>query len=155
MRKGSPNSGSTEEPAMAVCGEWIGQLHSMARRTLEDITTTDVRVVAGVYWIPLVDAWTLGTVTVNLYSILKFVNCLKIGTDSLLAGCPRLAFEALGLNINLNNGFNCVCACFRMNCMKGPFQNGEECGEKRRQAKDRVQNGGLPGVGLPASVRYA
>ena len=111
---------------MAVCGEWIGQLHSMARRTLEDTTTTDVRVVAGVYRIPLVDAWTSGTVTVNLYSI--FVNCLKLGTDSLLAGCPRLVFDALGLNINLNGDFICAYACLLG--MKELLQNGGDCGDQ-------------------------
>ncbi len=58
MHDGSDNSGSTEELAMTICGERIGQLHSMTRQTLEDVTTTDVRVVAGVYRIPLVDAWT-------------------------------------------------------------------------------------------------
>ncbi len=97
VRNGGYNFGSSEEPVMTVCGEWIGQLHSTARRTLADVTSSGW----SSDWQKLLSSY-------SAYSIC--VNCLEPGTESLLAGCSRP--DALGLNINLNNGFNCVYACF-------------------------------------------
>ncbi len=39
-RNGDYNFSSSEEPVVTVCGEWIGQLHSTARRTLGNVTSS-------------------------------------------------------------------------------------------------------------------